>query len=166
VADDKLPACAKRSQPVEISIVGEADLPVMLELMRGYCDFYEASPEDERLLALSRALIEDPRHEGVQLIARDEHGIPLGFATLYWSWSTSRAARLGTMNDLFVVPLARGRRVGERLIEACLARCAEHGAEQMEWQTARTNKSGQALYARVGGHREEWLSYSLDVPRR
>jgi GNAT superfamily N-acetyltransferase len=166
VPDDELSARAKRHYEVTISLAGEADLDVLLSLMRSYCDFYEASPADEQLLALARALIDDPQREGVQLIARDDRGIALGFATLYWSWSTSRAARIGTMNDLYVNTIARGRRVGERLIEACLERCAEHGAEQLEWQTARTNKSAQALYDRVGGHREEWLSYWLDVPRR
>jgi ribosomal protein S18 acetylase RimI-like enzyme len=166
VTDDKLPAAAERHATVTISLAGEGDLPELLALMRGYCDFYEVRPSDERLLALSRALIADPQREGLQLLARDEHGAAVGFATLYWSWSTSHAAPLGTMNDLFVVPEARGLRVGERLIEACLERCAERGTEQMEWQTARTNTSAQALYERLGGRREDWLSYSLDVPRR
>ncbi len=159
-------------QEVSISAVGEGDLAELLVLMRGYCDFYEVSPSDERLLALSRALVADPLRQGVQLIARGpgpgsgsgSRGEALGFATLYWSWSTSRAAPLGVMNDLFVVPAARGRRVGERLIEACLRRCAEHGAEEMEWQTAPGNLTAQALYDRVGGRREDWLSYSLPVP--
>ena len=38
-----------------ISVVSEADLEDLLPLMRGYCDFYEAAPSDEALLALSRA---------------------------------------------------------------------------------------------------------------
>ncbi|MEA2216677.1 MAG: hypothetical protein QOK19_2238 [Solirubrobacteraceae bacterium] len=165
MSDDRLSAGAKRHTGVEISLAGEQDLAELLALMRDYCDFYEVSPADEQLLALSQALIDDPRREGMQLLARDDRGAPLGFATLYWSWSTSRAARLGTMNDLFVIAEARGLRVGERLIEACLERCAEHGAELMEWQTARTNTTAQALYDRVGGRREEWISYSLNVPR-
>lgn len=152
-------------QSVSIAVASEADLPELLVLLRGYCDFYEVDPSDRDLLALCGALIGDPARQGVQLIARGAGGEALGFATLYWSWSTSRAAPLGTMNDLFVVPGARGRRVGERLIEACLERCAEHGAQEMEWQTAPSNASAQALYDRVGGRREPWLCYSLPVPR-
>ncbi len=163
--NDKLPPSAGPYATVTISPAGEGDLGELLALMRAYCDFYQVSPSDERLLELSRKLIADPRREGVQLIARDGNGSALGFATLYWSWSTSRAARLGTMNDLYVVPEARGRRVGERLIEACIEHCAEHGTAEMEWQTAPDNKPAQALYDRVGGRREEWLNYSLEVPR-
>jgi ribosomal protein S18 acetylase RimI-like enzyme len=142
--------------------VGPGDLPELLLLMRGYCDFYEVEPEDRALEALARALLADPEREGVQLIARDESGEAVGFATLYWSWSTARAGRLGVMNDLFVAPRARGRRIAERLMLACLQECASRGVAAMEWETALENKSAQALYDRMGGVRERWLSYSLD----
>jgi GNAT superfamily N-acetyltransferase len=133
--------------------------------MRGYCDFYEVNPRDGDLLALSRTLLADPDKDGVQLIARGGDGAAVGFATIYWSFSTHRTGRIGVMNDLFVAPAARGRRVGERLIEACLERCRARGALALEWETALDNKPGQALYDRVGGKRESWLSYSLETPR-
>ena len=64
-----------------ITVVGEADLEDLLPLLRGYCDFYEVAPSDEALLVMSRALIADPGREGMQLIARDETGRAIGFAT-------------------------------------------------------------------------------------
>ncbi|MGH2969880.1 MAG: GNAT family N-acetyltransferase, partial [Solirubrobacteraceae bacterium] len=84
-----------------ISTVGEAELAELLPLMRGYADFYEVAPSDEDLLALSRALIADPEREGVQFIARDAGGTAIGFATVFWLWSTLSARRVGLMNDLF-----------------------------------------------------------------
>src|SRR6476661_4285283 len=86
---------------VVIARVGEADLEDLLPLMRGYSDFYEVDPSDDALLAMSRALIADPAREGLQFIARDDERRALGFATVFWMWSTSRAARIGVMNDLF-----------------------------------------------------------------
>ena len=71
------------------------DLPDLLPLMRAYCDFYEVEPSDEALAEMSRALLADPGREGVQLIARGDGGRALGFATVFWSWSTLSAARLG-----------------------------------------------------------------------
>src|SRR5258708_28657431 len=68
------------------------------------------------------------------------------------------------MNDLFVVPRARGLRVGERLIEACLERCAAHGAEEMEWQTAPENRRAQALYDRIGGRPQRWVGSFFEGP--
>lgn len=145
-----------------IETVGESVLEELLPLMRGYCDFYETAPSDEQLLALSRALIADPELEGVQLLARDEAGAAIGFATIFWSWATTRAARIGVMNDLFVAPEGRGSGAAEALIAACVQRCAERGAVELEWQTAHDNYRAQSVYERVGGQRDErWLDYSL-----
>ena len=144
-----------------ISRVGPDDLDELLPLMRGYCDFYNVSPSDEDLLALSRALIDDPEREGVQLIARDSEGRAVGFATIFWTWSTTDAGRLGVMNDLFVSEAARGSGAAPALIEACRAECASRGIKRLSWQTAPDNHRAQALYDRVGGIKEQWVDYWL-----
>jgi GNAT superfamily N-acetyltransferase len=146
-----------------IAEVREADLPELLPLMRGYCDFYEVDPSDDELLALARVLVADPG-QGVQLMARDDDGAAIGFATVFWTWSTLSADRLGIMNDLFVVEDARGGGVADALIAACAERCRERGAPELAWQTAYTNLRAQAVYERVGAKRDErWLDYSLSV---
>jgi ribosomal protein S18 acetylase RimI-like enzyme len=146
-----------------VAVVAEPDVSDLLPLMRGYCDFYDVAPSDEALLALSRALIADPEREGVQLIARDDGGNAIGFATIYWTWSTASAARIGTMNDLYVAPEGRGSGAADALIKACAERVREHGGIRLEWQTALDNHRAQAVYERVGGHREQWLDYSLPI---
>jgi GNAT superfamily N-acetyltransferase len=148
---------------IAIGVAGEADLDELLPLMRGYCDFYAVAPSDEALLALARTLIADPDGEGLQLVARDGGGRMLGFATVYWLWSTLSASRIGLMNDLFVAREARGSGAADALIEACRERCARRGATQLTWQTAKDNARAQAVYERVGGRRAEWLDYSLPV---
>jgi GNAT superfamily N-acetyltransferase len=148
---------------MSVEPVTEAELPELLPLMRGYCDFYEVEPTDESLLAMSRTLLADPESEGVQLIARDDEGRAIGFATIFWTWSTSSAARIGTMNDLYVAPEGRGSGAAEALIRACVDRCRERGAVRLEWQTALDNRRAQAVYERVGGKRERWLDYSLEA---
>jgi GNAT superfamily N-acetyltransferase len=147
----------------EVSRVTAADLPDLLPLLRAYCDFYEVAPTDEALLALSRALIADPEHEGVQVVARDERGEAVGFATVYWSWDTLSATRIGIMHDLFVTPAARGSGIADMLIDASLRECREHGAARLAWQTARDNARAQRMYERVGATREEWVDYWLSV---
>jgi GNAT superfamily N-acetyltransferase len=146
-----------------IAVAGEADLGDLLALMRAYCDFYEVGPADAALLALSRALIADPEREGVQLLARDTDGAAVGFATVFWTWSTTRAARIGVMNDLFVAPAGRGGGVADALIAACAERCRERGAVSLTWQTALDNARAQAVYDRIGARRSQWLDYDLPV---
>ncbi|HKG67220.1 MAG TPA: GNAT family N-acetyltransferase [Solirubrobacteraceae bacterium] len=144
-----------------VSTVGEADLGELLPLVRGYADFYEVSPSDEALMQLSRTLIADPEREGMQFLARDGEGRAIGFATVYWLWSTTSATRIGLMNDLYVAPEGRGSGAAEALIERCRAACCERGASKLTWQTAKDNARAQAVYDRIGGERQEWLDYSL-----
>jgi GNAT superfamily N-acetyltransferase len=147
---------------MRITVVGPADLPALLPLLRAYCDFYQVDPSDQALTELSQALLADPRREGLQLLARDDAGRAVGFATLYWTWQTLAATRVGVMNDLFVAAEARGGGVAQALIAACLERCREHGATRLVWQTARDNHRAQAVYARVGATRDDrWLDYEL-----
>lgn len=149
-----------------ISLVAEEDLPDLLPLLRGYCAFYARTagitpPSDAALLDLSRALIADPEHEGVQLLARGADGAALGFATVFWTWSTLSAARIAVMNDLFVAEAARGTGVADDLIAACATAARARGCARLTWQTAHDNARAQAVYDRVGATRSSWLDYDL-----
>lgn len=157
------------AEPTDLSIerVCIVDLPLLLPLVRAYCDFYAASPRDDRLVALSRALIEDPG-EGVQLLARridpdGATGLPVGFATVYWTWQTLDAARIGVMNDLYVEPEARGAGIGRRLIEHCRGECRKRGAAKLAWETAPDNAAAQRLYDSTGAEPSTWLAYELEA---
>jgi ribosomal protein S18 acetylase RimI-like enzyme len=148
---------------VGIDLVGESDLAELLPMMRAYCDFYEVAPAEADLEALARALIADRDREGLQLIARGEDGEPLGFATVYWTWQTLTAARAGVMNDLFVLPGARGQGIGRALIEECRRRAREHGATELVWETAPDNQTSQRLYDSLGADKTTWIYYALET---
>jgi GNAT superfamily N-acetyltransferase len=151
------------AETFSIRVVGEAELEDLLPLMRAYCDFYGTRPSDDALLALSRSLLGNPEHEGLQLIARDRVNAAVGFATIFWTWSTTRAMRIAVMNDLFVAPAARGTGLADRLIAACVEQCIAHGARRLEWQTAPDNVRARAVYDRAGGIQEQWLDYGIDI---
>ena len=135
-----------------IATVTEADLDELLPLMRGYCDFYEVAPSDEELLAMARKLIANPELEGVQLIARDDDGTAVGFATIFWTWQTLSASRLGVMNDLFVAAGARGGGHAEALIAECAERCRAHGARRPLARLLADGRAGRHHTRLVGQH--------------
>jgi GNAT superfamily N-acetyltransferase len=150
---------------LSISVVGEADLTELMPMMRSYCDFYRVDPSDEKLAVLSRALIANP-DEGLQLIARDDEatpGRPVGFATIYWTWQTLYAARVGVLNDLYVTPESRGSGAGRHLIARCLQLCHDRGAEKLVWETAPDNETAQRLYDGIGAEKSTWITYELDA---
>jgi ribosomal protein S18 acetylase RimI-like enzyme len=149
---------------LRIEPVREADVGDLLPMLADYCAFYEVDPGRDKLEALVRALLADPG-EGVQLIARDDGGEPAGFATVYWTWSTLVADRIGVLHDLYVGPGYRRRGVGRALIDACLEQARERGVARLGWDTAPDNAGAQRLYDSLPGvHRSEWVAYSLDVP--
>ena len=146
---------------LSIAAVTASDFSELLPMLRAYCDFYQVDPADDRLLALATALIDNP-DEGVQLIARSDDA-PLGFATIYWTWQTLYAARVGVLNDLYVNAAARGSGTGRKLIERGLELCRERGAEKLVWETAPDNATAQRLYDGIGAAKSTWLSYELDA---
>ena len=157
------PASAPRAlaEGVEIRDGRIDEIEELLPLMRAYCGFYEASPPDEGLLEMARALITDP-DQGVFLIARDRGGA-VGFATVDWKWSSLKAARIGYLEDIFVAPEARGQGIADALIEACAERCRERGMPSMQWLTALDNHRAQAVYDRTGAVSESFLEYDLEL---
>ena len=89
----------------------------------------------------------------------------LGFTQLYPSFSSVSLKRLWILNDLFVIPKARGQRVGEALIGAAVTLARTSGAVGVQLETAHSNLSGQKLYERLGFRREdlEYRTYFLRV---
>jgi len=146
---------------LSIDTVGPNDVADLMPMLRAYCDFYRVAPSDERLRALVSALIDNPA-DGLQLIARSD-GTPVGFATIYWTWQTLDAARVGVLNDLYVTREARGAGVGRALIERCRAHCRDRGAEKLVWETAPDNVTAQRLYDGIGAVKSSWLAYELDT---
>jgi GNAT superfamily N-acetyltransferase len=139
------------------------DIPALMPLMRGYCDFYGAHPPDEGLVEMARALIRVPDEEGILLVAADDGGKLAGFVAAGWKWSSLKAARVAVMEDLFVDPGARGGGLGLELIRACADRAHELGAAALEWVTATDNERAQSVYARVGGEGDVWMIYELGL---
>jgi GNAT superfamily N-acetyltransferase len=156
----------------KIDIVNENDLVDLLPLLRAYCEFYHQTEQiplttDDALLSLSRALIANPTQEGIQLIARQSNDrTPVGFATIFWSWSTLQGGRLAIMNDLYVDEKYRGQGIADILIAECARRAREHEALCLTWQTSVDNKRAQTVYNRSGAFKSNrWLDYYLDLSK-
>ena len=142
----------------------ETDLEALLPLLRGYCDFYEATPTDEGLERMARAVIAAPEDEAFLLVATDDDDEEVvGFAACAWKWSSLRGARVVVLDDLFVAERARGGGHADALIEATVAIARRHGAAVVTWLTAPDNHRAQKVYARVGGHSEPFLEYELEL---
>jgi GNAT superfamily N-acetyltransferase len=151
------------AEGVDVSAVREEEFETLLPLIAAYQGFYEVEDVDNDRNRLFFRRFLAPSEDGRLLAARDEGGVILGYACLYWHFSSLAAAETVLMNDLFVGPEARGRGVGRALIEASAAVARERGSAWLEWATAPDNHTAQRLYDSMTDEKSTWLEYELGV---
>ncbi len=134
-------------------------MAILLPLIGAYQRFYGAEPDDERNAVFFRRFLE-PSDDGLLLGAWEGDEL-IGFACLYWTFSSVNAAEIVLLNDLFVSEAARGRGVGRALIDAAVERARQRGARHVEWLTATDNVTAQRLYDAMGAERSAWYGYEL-----
>ncbi|MDF2904077.1 MAG: GCN5-related N-acetyltransferase, partial [Bacillus sp. (in: firmicutes)] len=76
-------------------------------------------------------------------------------------FSTLKVKKQAILNDLYVVPNARGKKVGEKLFQNSLDYIRENDFSSMTWETAKDNVVAQSLYNKMGGELSEWLFYEI-----
>jgi GNAT superfamily N-acetyltransferase len=147
---------------VEIAPITAEEFEQLLPLIAAYQRFYEVEEiREERNRAFFRRFLA-PSEDGLLLGARSE-GRLVGYACLYWHFSSTEACESVLMNDLYVDEAARGQGVGRALIEASAEVARERGVPYVEWSTAPDNRTAQRLYDSTGAERSEWISYELRV---
>lgn len=146
---------------IVIRQASEQDIPQLKELMLAYIvDFYQQpKPSEDELIRLIQHLMTNPS-AGLQFVA-EENGDLQGFSTLYFTFSTLKVKKAAILNDLFVSPLARGKKIGEALFQRNLDYIRENNFSSMTWETAKDNVVAQALYNKMGGQLSEWLVYEI-----
>ena len=146
----------------EIAPISAAEFEQLLPLIAAYQRFYEVEDiDDDRNRPFFRRFLA-PSEDGLLLGARHE-GRLVGYACLYWHFSSLEAVETLLMNDLYVVEEGRGKGVGRALIEATAEVARERGVPFVEWSTAPDNHTAQRLYDATGAERSEWFSYELRV---
>ena len=87
----------------------------------------------------------------------------VGYACLYWHFTSHGPGRDGADERPLRRPERRGEGVGRALIEASAAVARERGANRLEWTTAPDNETAQRLYDSTGAKRSEWIEYELGL---
>lgn len=149
---------------LEVRAIARRELDQLLPLLAAYQRFYGAEPDIERNRSFFSRFLH-PSDEGLLLGAWIDLDLA-GFATLYWFFSSTKAAESVLMNDLFVREEVRGTGIGRALISSALDEARRRGAAHLEWFTAPDNLAAQRLYDSMpGAKRSTWYAYEIDAER-
>ena len=141
-----------------------ADVPVILQLIRGLADYERLAHE---CVATEAALAETlfgakPQAEVVLAFAGDR---PAGFALFFSNYSTFLARHGIYLEDLFVFPEFRGRGIGKRLLQHLAALAVDRKCGRLEWSVLDWNQDAIRFYESLGAKAmDEWTVYRVTGP--
>lgn len=90
-------------------------------------------------------------------------GAPIGYMTYFFSFSSMRGKRALWLDDLYIVPEARGKGIGKALMAYMAKVAADHDCVRFEWIVLDWNTPAVDLYKRLGAEiLPEWRICRLD----
>lgn len=131
--------------------VTRTDFDAWLPLWQGYNQFYgrhgaTALPDEITRTTWERFF---DAYEPVHALVAENQGRLLGLVHYLYHRSTIMLGPICYLQDLYADEAARGKGVGEALIEAVYEQARSAGSSRVYWQTHETNHTAIKLYERV-----------------
>ena len=134
---------------LEIRTATAADAETILQFVRALAE-YARQPEAVQVDAKTlRAQLEAAQPPFECLLAEID-GLPVGFALFFHSYSTWRGKRGVWLEDLYVLPDARGRGVGAALLGSVARIAHERDCARLEWSVLDWNEPAIRFYRKLG----------------
>jgi GNAT superfamily N-acetyltransferase len=114
------------------------------ELWRGYCDFYKAQLADGVADRTWKRIL-DP-DSAIMCVVAEVEGQVYGFANCVVHENTWETQPVCYLEDLFVLPSARGRGIGRALLEWLRNAMRAEGWARVYWMTGHDNEQARKLY--------------------
>ena len=90
-------------------------------------------------------------------------GDTAGYALVFEAYSTLAGLPRLYLEDIFVLPEFRSRKVGLALMRTVVAEADRRGIEVVEWEALDWNRLAIDFYERLGAEQQkEWLNYRMD----
>jgi GNAT superfamily N-acetyltransferase len=137
------------------------DVPQIFAFIRALADYERLLHEVVATEDGLRGALFGPRPYAEVVLAEDA-GVPLGFALFFHTFSTFLGQPGLYLEDLFVIPEARGRGVGKALLTQLARLAVERGCGRVEWAVLDWNAPAIRFYDSLGARpNDEWTVYRL-----
>ncbi len=127
-------------------------------LFNGYAGFYGVSMDDA-IADKVWAWLLDPGHVLEGLVARDASGKIVGLAHIRACPRPLGGCDIGFLDDMYVLPEARGSGAADALLESLRALATERGWPALRWITQHFNERGRAFYDRYTSGPSDFVMY-------
>jgi GNAT superfamily N-acetyltransferase len=148
-------------EPLAIRAAARADIPVLLDLIRGLAEYEKLT----HLVAADEALLERELFApagNVEAILGFAGGAPVGFAVYFHNFSTFLGRRGLYLEDLFVLPGHRGRGYGRALLLHVARIAHERRCGRFEWMALDWNEPAIRFYKALGAvEMPEWRLFRV-----
>lgn len=144
-----------------IESVNQDNLADVLPLICAYQQFYNVADISELNNRVFFSQFSENSPLGCQFLYRID-GKAVGFATVYFSFSSTLTKKVAILNDLFTLQSARGKGVGRALIKHAHQYAIAQHAARLQWVTAKDNTQAQSLYDGMKTSKSTWHFYSYN----
>ena len=128
------------------------------DLYRGYADFYKVEMNEE-ILKTVWGWLHDKSHDVKGIVYEHENKI-VGFAHYRRMPRPLRGKYIGFLDDIYVEPKQRGKKIGEKLIYELNEISKKNNWDLIRWITQDNNRRAKSLYDRVA-KKTTWSLYEL-----
>ncbi len=140
----------------------KGDGPLFIALVRALARYEKLTPPGA---GAAKRLVHDEGRRHHTLMAFVD-GSPVGYAIWFPTYSSFLARPTLYLEDLFILPCARGRGVGRALFRVLRREARRLGAGRMEWIVLDWNTPAHRFYRRLGLRPlKGWVPYRLTLPR-
>jgi len=146
---------------INIRSAVEADCSLILSLIQGLADYEKMSDDVVARVDDLKVTLFKQQHAEVFIGELDAE--PVGFALFFHSYSTFLGKRGLYLEDLFIVPEARGKGVGKALLVHLAKVALERDCARFEWSVLDWNQPAIDFYRSIGAvGMEEWTVQRVD----
>ena len=129
------------------------------KLYHGYADFYQVTIS-EQILETIWDWLHDTNHDLNALVYEIDNSI-VALAHYRRMPSPLRGKYIGFLDDLYVDPQFRGKKIGEKIIKKLNEISKEKNWGLIRWITRNDNHNAKSLYDKVA-KKSTWEVYELD----
>ena len=146
---------------ITIAPATEADVPLILEMIRGLAEYEKLS----HIVSATEEQLRDTlfgERPAAEVLLAHSNAEPIGFALFFPNYSTFLAQPGIYLEDLYVKPHGRGKGAGLALFVELARIAVARGCGRVEWSVLDWNEPSIRFYKKLGAvPMNEWTTYRL-----